>query len=477
MITVLLDSGECLFVEPDSDSSDGGRTGSNRTRTTVLPGLSRLRTEHPNRRRFGGGRTHGEEKSAGGRVEVRRARTGDGRNARETTVIGIPGVENIDKALTAADISPPPLGIDKDVISVAAKIDLLDALTIRNREGAKPGRGRECDDDTSRSLIERHGKIPAGAPHGPRRGLLPGEAVNHHDRRRLRDVDEYPAGAVVELEAFQVSGDSEFCDLPPLQKIDRGDGAVAVSDQQALARRIDSDVVGIVAQFDAPLLSEVAGEVPPSLAGWARTTANRSKCGGRVCYSWPPQTNSAQSGIRAACAGRQGELSDRRCMTTAATRTISFTLNGEPVSAAIATHHTLLEVVRDTFSLYGARESCGQGLCGCCTLIVDGRAVSGCLYLAAFADGTRVETIESLDQDGTLDPVQEAFIEHGAFQCGFCTPGFVLMVKQLLDEYPDPDLDRIRDYLAGNLCRCAAYPEIIQAVKAAARKRQAGRSG
>jgi carbon-monoxide dehydrogenase small subunit len=159
-----------------------------------------------------------------------------------------------------------------------------------------------------------------------------------------------------------------------------------------------------------------------------------------------------------------------------ATRTISFTLNGEPVSAAIAPHHTLLEVVRDHFSLYGARESCGQGLCGCCTVIVDSRAVSGCLYLAAFADGTSVETIESLDRDGNLDPVQEAFIEHGAFQCGFCTPGFVLMVKQLLDEYPDPDDDRIRDYLAGNLCRCAAYPEIIQAVKAAARKRQA-RSG
>jgi aerobic carbon-monoxide dehydrogenase small subunit len=87
----------------------------------------------------------------------------------------------------------------------------------------------------------------------------------------------------------------------------------------------------------------------------------------------------------------------------------------------------------------------------------------------------RALTIESLDQNGNLDPVQEAFIEHGAFQCGFCTPGFVLMVKQLLDEYPDDD--RIRDYLASNLCRCAAYPEIIQAVKAAARKRQAGRSG
>jgi carbon-monoxide dehydrogenase small subunit len=154
-------------------------------------------------------------------------------------------------------------------------------------------------------------------------------------------------------------------------------------------------------------------------------------------------------------------------------RTISFTLNGEPVSTPIAPHHTLLEVVRDAFSLYGARESCGQGLCGCCTLIVDGRAVSGCLYLAAFADGARVETIEHLDHDKVLDPVQEAFIEHGAFQCGFCTPGFVLMVKQLLDLDPDPDDERIRDYLSGNLCRCAAYPEIIAAVKAAARKRAA----
>lgn len=156
-----------------------------------------------------------------------------------------------------------------------------------------------------------------------------------------------------------------------------------------------------------------------------------------------------------------------------ALRTISFTLNDEPVSAAVASHHTLLEVVRDAFSLFGARESCGQGLCGCCTLIVDGQAVSGCLFLAAFADGCRVETIEHLDRDNVLDPVQEAFIEHGAFQCGFCTPGFILMVKQLLDEHPDPDDERIRDYLSGNLCRCAAYPEIMAAVKTAARKRRA----
>ena len=159
------------------------------------------------------------------------------------------------------------------------------------------------------------------------------------------------------------------------------------------------------------------------------------------------------------------------------TRTISFTLNGEPVSATVAAHHSLLEVVRNEFSLYGARESCGQGLCGCCTLIVDGRTVSGCLFLAAFADGAEVQTIEYLDRDGALDPVQEAFIEEGAFQCGFCTPGFVLMVRQLLDENPNPDDERIRDYLSGNLCRCAAYPEIIQAVKSAARKRRNGAAG
>ena len=159
-----------------------------------------------------------------------------------------------------------------------------------------------------------------------------------------------------------------------------------------------------------------------------------------------------------------------------AARTISFTLNGEAVSAEVANHHTILEVLRNEFALYGARESCGQGLCGCCTLIVDGRAVSGCLFLAAFADGTTVETVEHLDRDNVLDPVQEAFIVEGAFQCGFCTPGFVLMVKQLLDEHPDPDDERIRDYLSGNLCRCGAYPEIIRAVKSAAHKRRGGKA-
>ncbi|MBV9015888.1 MAG: (2Fe-2S)-binding protein [Alphaproteobacteria bacterium] len=156
---------------------------------------------------------------------------------------------------------------------------------------------------------------------------------------------------------------------------------------------------------------------------------------------------------------------------SAAPRTIRFTLNGRAVEAMIAPHLSLVELLREQFDLFGARESCAQGLCGCCTVLVNGDAVSSCLYLAAFADGADVMTVEHLAADGKLDPVQEAFIEAGAFQCGFCTPGFVLMTKQLLDEHPDPTDDQIRHYLSGNLCRCGAYPEIIAAVKLAARKR------
>ncbi|HXP30527.1 MAG TPA: (2Fe-2S)-binding protein [Stellaceae bacterium] len=158
-------------------------------------------------------------------------------------------------------------------------------------------------------------------------------------------------------------------------------------------------------------------------------------------------------------------------------RTIRFTLNGRQVAAEIGTHETLVEILQQRFDLFGARESCGQGLCGCCTVIVDGAAVSGCLYLAAFADGAAVETIEHLGDGGTLDPLQEAFIETGAFQCGFCTPGMILMARQLLDEQPEPSDDDIRHYMSGNLCRCGAYPEIIAAVKLAARKRKGAASG
>jgi carbon-monoxide dehydrogenase small subunit len=159
---------------------------------------------------------------------------------------------------------------------------------------------------------------------------------------------------------------------------------------------------------------------------------------------------------------------------SATSRTITFTLNGAAVSAQVQPHHNVVELLQTQFGLTGARESCGQGLCGCCTVLVDGRAVSGCLYLAVRLDGAKVVTVESLDTRETLNPAQEAFIEAGAFQCGYCTPGFILMANQLLDEHPDPDDDQIRHYLSGNLCRCAAYPQIIEAVKLAARKRQGG---
>ena len=155
-----------------------------------------------------------------------------------------------------------------------------------------------------------------------------------------------------------------------------------------------------------------------------------------------------------------------------AARTIAFRLNGVSVTADVMPHHNLVETLQSYFGLTGARESCGQGLCGCCTVLVNGRAVSGCLYLASFLDGAEVTTVESLETRDRLSPVQEAFIEAGAFQCGYCTPGFIMMTTQLLDEHPDPTEDQIKHYLTGNLCRCAAYPEILDAVKLAARKRR-----
>jgi carbon-monoxide dehydrogenase small subunit len=155
-------------------------------------------------------------------------------------------------------------------------------------------------------------------------------------------------------------------------------------------------------------------------------------------------------------------------------RNIRFMLNGRSVNVAVEPHRNLVELLHDQ-GLFGARESCGQGLCGCCTVLVDDVAVSGCLYLAVGVDGKSVTTIEHLDSDGALSAVQQAFIDAGAFQCGFCTPGFVLMTHQLLARHPDPSEDDIRHYLSGNLCRCAAYPEIVDAVRLAARLQKQNR--
>jgi|SRR5579875_603193 len=149
-------------------------------------------------------------------------------------------------------------------------------------------------------------------------------------------------------------------------------------------------------------------------------------------------------------------------------RTIRFNLNGRTVQADIGTHETLIEVLQRDFHLFGARESCGQGLCGCCTVLVNRIAVSGCLYLAAFVDGAEVITVEGLADHGKLHPIQQAFVSCSALQCGFCTPGFILMVKELLERNPKPTVEEIRHYLSGNLCRCGTYSDIIAAVVAAA---------
>lgn len=149
---------------------------------------------------------------------------------------------------------------------------------------------------------------------------------------------------------------------------------------------------------------------------------------------------------------------------------IRFKLNGRDKEVDVASHENLVDLLM-RLDHFGARESCGQGLCGCCTVEIDEVAVSACLTLAQRVDGCEVRTVEGLAPHGELDFVQQAFVEEGAFQCGFCTPGFVMMTHSLLKASPDPSEADIREYLSGNLCRCAAYPEIIRAVKAAARNR------
>ena len=131
---------------------------------------------------------------------------------------------------------------------------------------------------------------------------------------------------------------------------------------------------------------------------------------------------------------------------------------------------TLLEVLRDDLGLVGTKEGCGIGMCGVCTVLVDGKPVSGCLTLAAQVADKEIVTVEGLAKDGKLHPIQQAFIDERAFQCAYCTPGFILSTMALLEENPDPSDDEIREYLAGNLCRCGSYQNIIKAVSAASRK-------
>ena len=142
-------------------------------------------------------------------------------------------------------------------------------------------------------------------------------------------------------------------------------------------------------------------------------------------------------------------------------------VNGRAAEVDIEPGDSLLDVLRERLRLTGAKEACGRGECGACTVLIDGTPIMSCVTLAALVHG-EVATIEGL-ADESRD-LREAFADAGAFQCGYCTPGFVLMVHQLLKQHPDPSDEDIRHYLSGNLCRCAAYPEIIEAVKLAARR-------
>ena len=146
-------------------------------------------------------------------------------------------------------------------------------------------------------------------------------------------------------------------------------------------------------------------------------------------------------------------------------KTISLTVNGAERSVEVEARTTLLDLVREQFDLTGAKLGCDIQVCGACTLLVDGKPVSACSVLAVDVDGAAIETIEGLSTKGALHPLQEAFMEFGALQCGYCTSGFILTAKALLDECPRPSDEQIRDYLAGNFCRCGCYMEIMQAVK------------
>lgn len=144
--------------------------------------------------------------------------------------------------------------------------------------------------------------------------------------------------------------------------------------------------------------------------------------------------------------------------------TLTLTVNEQVHTFEIEANKTLLELLRDELGLMGAREACDTGGCGACTVLVDGRAVYSCLVLALDCQDSSVLTIEGLAQDGQLHPLQQAFIDHGAIQCGFCTPGMVLTAKALLDTNPSPSEEEVREAIAGNICRCTGYVKIVEAI-------------
>jgi xanthine dehydrogenase YagT iron-sulfur-binding subunit len=148
---------------------------------------------------------------------------------------------------------------------------------------------------------------------------------------------------------------------------------------------------------------------------------------------------------------------------------VTLEVNGRPAQLTLTPDTTLLQALRESLNLTGAKEVCDRGACGACTVLVDGRSVNSCMMLAVDAAGHKITTVEGLASDGQLNPVQQAFVDHDACQCGYCIPGFVVRSRALLDETPGADLNAIKHGLCGNICRCAAYVRIFAAVEAAAK--------
>jgi len=151
---------------------------------------------------------------------------------------------------------------------------------------------------------------------------------------------------------------------------------------------------------------------------------------------------------------------------------ITLTVNGKKYEVAIDPNKTLTQVLRDELDLLGTKEGCGVGDCGACTVILNGRAVNSCLVLAVQANGSEITTIEGVANGPTLHPIQQAFVDHGAIQCGFCTPGMILSAKNLLDKNPHPTELDVREAISGNLCRCTGYQKIVEAVKSVSTKKR-----
>lgn len=152
---------------------------------------------------------------------------------------------------------------------------------------------------------------------------------------------------------------------------------------------------------------------------------------------------------------------------------LNLTVNGKPYQLSVLPWRTLLEVIREDLGLTGTKEGCGLGECGACTVLMDGKAVNSCLVLATEAEGKQITTIEGLAQGDKLHPIQQAFVDHGGLQCGFCTPGMIMAAKALLDENPTPTEEEIKQAIAGNLCRCTGYAKIIESIRAAAKNMEA----